>query len=131
MVKVKEIMAKSVFTVLKKAKIKESADLMKKNGIGSLLVKEGEQILGILTATDIVHKVVANGLSPQITDTETAMSFPLITIDADSEIEQAGEQMVENGIRHLAVTQNGRVIGLISMRDLLRTYYSGGERPGT
>lgn len=131
MVKVRELMAKSVFTVSKKTKIKETADLMKKDGVGSLLVKDEEEIVGIVTATDIVHKVVAQGLSPQITGVDAVMSFPLMTIEADEELEQAGRQMVENGIRHLAVTQNGRVIGMISMRDLLRPFYSRGEGPGS
>jgi signal-transduction protein with cAMP-binding, CBS, and nucleotidyltransferase domain len=130
MVKVKELMAKNVFTVSKKTKIKETADLMKKNGVGSLLVKEEDQILGIITETDIVHKVVALGLSPQITAVDAVMSYPLMTIEAESEIEEAGQQMVENGIRHLAVTQDGQVFGMISMRDLLRPFYSRGKGPG-
>jgi len=131
MVKVKEVMAKSVFTVSKKMKIKETADLMKKNGVGSLLVKEEDQIVGIITETDIVHKVVAMGLSPLITGVDAVMSFPLMTIEADAAIEQAGHQMVENGIRHLAVTQDGDVTGMISMRDLLRPYFSRPEGPGS
>jgi signal-transduction protein with cAMP-binding, CBS, and nucleotidyltransferase domain len=131
MVKVKEVMAKSVFTVSKNTKIKETADLMKKNGAGSLLVKDGDQIVGIITETDIVHKVVANGLSPQITGVHAVMSFPLMTIDFDTAIELAGRQMVENGIRHLAVTEKGEVIGMLSMRDLLRPFYSRGEGSGS
>jgi len=127
MVKVKELMARSVFTVSKRTKIKETADLMKKNGVGSLLVKEDEQILGIITETDIVHKVVAKGLSPLITGVDSVMSFPLMTVEADSEVENAGQQMIENGIRHLGVTQDGQVVGLISMRDLLRPFYSRGN----
>lgn len=131
MVKVREVMAKSVFAVSKNTKIKETADLMKRNGAGSLLVKDEDQIVGIVTETDIVHKIVAQGLSPQITGVDEVMSFPLMTISADEGIEQAGRQMMENGIRHLAVTQDGDVIGMISMRDLLRPFYSRGEGPGS
>jgi signal-transduction protein with cAMP-binding, CBS, and nucleotidyltransferase domain len=131
MVKVKDMMAKSVFTITKKYKIKETADLMKKNGVGSLLVKEEDQIFGIITETDIVHKVVAQGLSPQITTVDAVMSFPLMSIEADADLEQAGRQMVENGIRHLAVTEGGKVVGMISMRDLLRPYFSREEKPGS
>ena len=131
MVRVKDMMARSVFTISKKTKIKETADLMKKNGVGSLLVKESDEILGIITETDIVHKVVAQGLSPQITTVDAVMSFPLMSIEADAELEVAGRQMVENGIRHLAVTQDGKVVGMISMRDLLRPFYSREEAPGS
>jgi len=131
MVKVREVMAKSVFTISKKTKIKETADLMKRNGVGSLLVKDEDQIVGIVTETDIVHKVVALGLSPQITGVDSVMSFPLMTIDADAPLEQAGRQMVENSVRHLAVTQDGDVTGMISMRDLLRPVYMPREGPGS
>ncbi len=131
MVRVREVMAKSVFAVSKNTKIKETADLMKRNGAGSLLVKDEDQIVGIVTETDIVHKIVAQGLSPEITGVDAVMSFPLMTISADEGIEQAGRQMLENGIRHLAVTQDGDVIGMISMRDLLRPFYSQGEGPGS
>jgi len=131
MVKVKEVMANSVFTVSKQTKIKETADLMKKNGVGSLLVKDQDDIVGIITETDIVHKIVAKGLSPQITGVDAVMSYPLQTIDAESGIEAAGEQMAENGIRHLAVTENGRVVGVISMRDLLRPFFVRGEGAGS
>jgi len=124
MVKVKDMMAKSVFTITRKNKIKETADLMKKNGVGSLLVKEDDEIFGIITETDIVHKVVAQGLSPQITTVDAVMSFPLIEIEAEAEVELAGRRMIENGIRHLAVTQDGKVVGMISMRDLLRPYFN-------
>lgn len=127
MVKVKDMMAKSVFTITKKNKIKETADLMKKNGVGSLLVKEENQYLGIITETDIVHKVVAQGLSPQITTVDSVMSFPLISIEANAEIEEAGRQMIENGIRHLAVTQDGQIIGMVSMRDLIRLMFNSEE----
>jgi len=131
MVKVKEVMAKSVFTVSKNTKIKEAADLMKKNGAGSLLVKDGDQIVGIITETDIVHKVVAKGLSPQITGVDAVMSFPIMTTDSGDAIELAGRQMIENGIRHLGVTENGEVVGMLSMRDLLRPFYSRGEGTGS
>ncbi|HUK57128.1 MAG TPA: CBS domain-containing protein [Nitrospiria bacterium] len=131
MVKVKDMMAKNLFTISKKNKIKETADLMKKNGVGSLLVKEEDQILGIITETDIVHKVVAQGLSPQITTVDAVMSFPLMSIEADADVEEAGLQMVENGIRHLAVTQDGQVVGMISMRDLLRSFSSRGGGPSS
>ena len=131
MVTVKEIMTKNVLTVSKKTTIEETALLMKTNGVGSLLVKEEDDIVGIVTETDIVHKVVAARKNPKDTSIELVMSFPLMTIEADTGVEQAGEYMVENGIRHLAVTENEKVAGLLSMRDLLSLYYSRGERPGS
>ncbi len=131
MVKVGDVMAKSVFTVSRSNKIKETADLMKRNGVGSLLVKDGDQFVGIITETDIVHKVVAMGISPESAGVDAVMSFPLMTIEADEAIEQAGRRLLEMGIRHLAVTQDGDVTGMISMRDLLGPIYSRSEGPGS
>ncbi len=119
MVTVREIMASNVFTVFKSTTIQAAADAMKRDGIGSLLVKENNEIIGIVTETDIVHKVVAAGMSAQTTRVDQVMSYPLMTVEAGCEIGKAGEQMIENGIRHLAVTDAGHVIGLVSMRDLL------------
>lgn len=119
MVTVREIMASNVFTVFKSTTIQAAADAMKRDGIGSLLVKENNEIIGIVTETDIVHKVVAAGMSAQTTRVDQVMSYPLMTVEAGWEIGKAGERMIENGIRHLAVTDAGHVIGLVSMRDLL------------
>ncbi len=131
MVTVKEIMAKNVLTVSKKTTIEETAHLMKTNGVGSLLIKEDDEIVGIITTTDIVHKVVAARTNPKDSNVDSVMSFPLMSIEVDSEIEKAGACMVENGIRHLAATEGGKVVGLISMRDLLGQYYGPRERPGS
>ena len=131
MVKVKDIMASNVVTILKNTKIKDSADLMKRNGVGSLLVKEDEEIVGIVTGTDIVQKVVSQGLSPQITRAESVMSYPVMTVEAGAEIQEAADMMEQNGVRHLPVTDNGKIIGMISARDLFRLYCEGGERPAS
>ena len=127
MVKVKDVMASSVVTILKNTKIKESAELMKRNGVGSLLVIEEGETVGIVTGTDIVQKVVSQGLSPQITRAETVMSFPVMTIEADADIKEAADLMASNEVRHLPVVEDGKIIGMISARDLFHLYCDSGE----
>lgn len=115
-------MTDKVAAVAPNETVRTASALMKKNGVGSVLVGGPEKPVGIVTETDIVQKAVAGDQSPFTTRIESIMSFPLITIEASGSALQAVEMMNNNGIRHLAVTEGGRVIGMISMRDLLRPF---------
>jgi signal-transduction protein with cAMP-binding, CBS, and nucleotidyltransferase domain len=120
-------MRKSIVQVSPSTTVKQAAILMRKNSVGSVLVNNGQDFIGIVTETDIVQKAVAQDLSPQITRVESVMSYPLITITADDEIGKAAEMMVQNGVRHLAVTQQGQAVGMISMRDLFHALLTSNE----
>ncbi|HEY4485622.1 MAG TPA: CBS domain-containing protein [Nitrospiria bacterium] len=124
-------MSRDLCVVSRKSNITEVSDLFKRNGIGSLLVKEKNQFIGIITETDIVHKVVANGLSPQSTRVDSVMSYPLVGIDPESSAEQAAGKMLENGVRHLAVIQGEEVVGMVSMRDLMKTIFNRRDGAGS
>ena len=124
------LMTRAVVKVPASMTVREAAALMKKNGVGSLLVSEGQNVIGIITETDIVQKIVAQDLNAQNQKLESIMSFPLMSIEADHLVNEAAEMMIQNGIRHLAVTQMGQVVGMISMRDLLRPFYLSQERSG-
>jgi signal-transduction protein with cAMP-binding, CBS, and nucleotidyltransferase domain len=125
-----DLMTRDVVKAPASMTVKEAAALMKKNGVGSLLVSEGQNVVGIVTETDIVHKVVSQDLNAQTQKIESIMSFPLLSIEAEHRVDEAAEVMIQNGIRHLAVTQQGQVVGVISMRDLLRPFYLSQERSG-
>ena len=127
---VRQLMTRDIVKVPTPTTVKEAAALMKKNGVGSLLVNDGKDLVGIVTETDIVHKIVGLDLSPQMTQVESIMSYPLLSIEAEHPVEEAAEMMIRNGVRHLAVTEKGQVVGMISMRDLLRPFYVPQERSG-
>jgi signal-transduction protein with cAMP-binding, CBS, and nucleotidyltransferase domain len=127
---VRQLMTSKVVKVPAQATIIQVADLMKKSSIGSVLVTDGENLVGIVTETDIVHKAVAEDQNPHVTKVESVMSYPLVTIETHRYIPEAAEMMVQNGIRHLAVTEKGQVVGMISMRDLLHPLYDFGKGPG-
>jgi len=127
---VRQLMTRDIVKVPTPTTVKEAAALMKKNGVGSLLVNDGKDLVGIVTETDIVHKIVGLDLSPQMTQVESIMSYPLLSIEAEHPVEEAAELMIRNGVRHLAVTEKGQVVGMISMRDLLRPFYVPQERSG-
>ena len=127
---VRQLMTSKVVKVPVQTTVIEVADRMKKSSIGSVLVSDGENLVGIATETDIVHKAVAEDQNPHVTTVESVMSYPLLTIETDSYIPEAAEIMIQNGIRHLAVTERGKVVGMISMRDLLFPFYDSGKGPG-
>jgi CBS domain-containing protein len=83
-------------------------------------VEDEGKVQGIVTETDIVRKVVAANLPLAVTTAGQIMSAPLITIDRARSVAEADELMNRYSIRHLAVTEGGRVVGILSVRDLLR-----------
>ena len=96
--------------------------MMAKYNVGSLLVLGGGQYVGILTDTDLARKGLAQGVNPEKDRVQSLMSSPIITIDSHRLVEEARALMKGKGIRHLAVTEEGKIVGLISLGDLIRYY---------
>jgi signal-transduction protein with cAMP-binding, CBS, and nucleotidyltransferase domain len=82
-----------------------AARIMRDRGIGSLFVTHGKEIIGILTDTDMVRRVVAAGADTQKTTVEQVMSAPILTIDENKTLLDANDLMAKTHIRHLGVTQ--------------------------
>lgn len=127
MVSVKKIMS----TNLKKASdtitAKDAAKLMRDNRIGCILIETGGEIAGVITEADLVRKVVAEGVSPDTVQAMTIMSSPLLTIDAEKTILDANDMMDKHVTRHLGVTEDGKIIGVVSSRDIMHPQYMEGE----
>ena len=121
MIPVKRVMARNLVTVDKQMTVQEMAQAMEANNVGSVLVldKESGEIAGIVTERDIVKKVVAKGVDGSSYLVKGIMSFPLLTIDSHKTIFEAGDYMDQKKVRHLAVTESGKVVGVISVRDLI------------
>ena len=96
-----------------------AARIMRDRGIGSLFVTNGKEIIGILTDTDMVRRVVATGADTQKTTVEQIMSAPILTIDENKTLLDANDLMAKTHIRHLGVTLDGKLTGMISVRDLV------------
>ena len=92
---------------------------MRDRGIGSLFVTNGKEIIGILTDTDMVRRVVATGVDMRKTTAEQIMSAPIVMIEGDKTVLDANDLMAKTHIRHLGVTQDGKLTGMISVRDLV------------
>lgn len=114
-----DVMAIKVVTVPKDTSTTEVAKKMVAAKVGSALVVEGPKLLGIVTERDIL-RVVADGNDPGVVPVERCMTASPVCAEPDWEIDDAARLMVKRGIRHLPVTQDGKVVGMVSIRDLVR-----------
>jgi len=117
-IQVKDIMAKTLISVNPMTTALQIAKMMEQGGIGAVLVKENENLVGIITDRDFATKIAANNL-PFDTPVEKIMSSPLITINHDEPISAAAEMMSNKKIRKLAVSENDKIVGLITSTDLV------------
>jgi CBS domain-containing protein len=106
-------------TISHDASIGDAAERMQRLRISSLLVEQDNEFVGIVTDTDIVRKAVAKRLDQSREPIGTVMSKPVISLDQARSPEDAFDLMGESGVRHLAVTDRGRIVGILSVRDLL------------
>ncbi|AYC33191.1 CBS domain-containing protein [Pseudomonas cavernae] len=98
----------------------EAASLMADKDIGALLVMEGEQLLGIVTERDYVRRVTALERSAYATSVEEVMTSELFVVGPRDSNQYCMQLMTEKKLRHLPVVENGKLIGLLSIRDLVR-----------
>ena len=115
---IQDIMARTLISVNTSTTALQIAKMMEQGGIGAIIVKENDAPKGIVTDRDFATKIAANSLSLDTT-AEKIMSSPLITINHNEPISAAAERMTNKKIRKLAVTENGKIIGLITSTDLV------------
>ena len=97
-----------------------AAQRMTEKKIGALLVTEGPQMVGIVTERDLIQKVMAHNQDPSKVQVRSIMNQPLINIDINRTVHDASDLMAEKWIRHLPVTENDKIVGILSVRDLIR-----------
>lgn len=119
---VAQIMTKRPKAIGPKTSIVSAAKSMRAARVGSLLVKKGKQLVGIVTDTDIVRRAVATGKPLGKLTVDKVMTTPLCTIEGSQPVEDAQEMMGDLGVRHLAVTKGGEIVGVVSVRDVMLSY---------
>lgn len=112
-----EIMSRVNLTDSPSDPLTEAATRMWRQQTGSLLVMDGDELLGIVTERDVM-KAVARGLDLATTPVNAIMTATVATVEPATPVTEAARQMAERWIRHLPVVENGRVIGMVSQRDL-------------
>ena len=115
---VKDIMAKKIVSVESTVNVGDAIKLMAERNIGSVVVTRDGEMVGILTERDVLKKCYAPGQYTAMKAGEV-MSQPLITIRGDATIGDAADLMAEKNARRLLVTENDKIQGIISQRDVM------------
>jgi CBS domain-containing protein len=115
--RVSEIMTEAAVTDQADDTLAEAASKMWQQQTGSLLVMDGDELLGIITERDVL-RVVAEGRSVDDTLVSDVMTKDVVTVNPGVSLREAAAIMTERWIRHLPVVERGRVVGILSQRDL-------------
>ena len=115
---VKDVMTAEPVVLSKDAPLVEAARLMRDQGIGDVIVVEGESAEGLVTDRDLVIRAVAEGADPSTTSLGQVISSEFVTVAPDDPIERAIELMRERAVRRLPVVEGGKPVGVVSIGDL-------------
>ena len=116
MVELREVMSPNVATVESDASVADAAKVMVKGGFGSVIIVHGKMLVGILTERDVL-RAAANETDLSAASVEDWMTPDPETAEPDLETEDAAGMMLSRGFRHLPVTQDGDLVGIVSLRD--------------
>jgi CBS domain-containing protein len=114
------LMQRSMATIDRDETLSTVATFMADKRIGSLLVSQSGAVVGIVTERDLVQKVIGLDQDLNRVTVGAIMSFPVIDIDINRTVHDASDLMAEKSIRHLTVTENHAIVGILSVRDLIR-----------
>lgn len=109
-----------VVTVPQEAPVLEVIRLMAEHHIGSVLVMQGSELVGIATERDYARKVILQGRSSSDTPVSQIMSSPVVSVQPGDTAQTCMELMTARKIRHLPVQEQGQVVGLVSIGDLVK-----------
>ena len=111
---------REVYTIAPEVTVLEALTMMAKHNIGALLVMSGGKTVGIVSERDCIRKVELMGRSAKDTKISDIMTSELITVQCDQPLEECMELMIEKSIRHLPVHDGDELVGLLSVRDVLK-----------
>jgi CBS domain-containing protein len=119
LLEVKDVMTYPAVTEDEDVSIAAISKCMKRSGIGSVVItKEGNPV-GVVTDRDIVIKVIMKNRNPDTVKAKEIMASPLVTIEVDASIMGACKVLIEKGIRRLLVIDDGELVGIVSLRNIL------------
>ncbi len=109
-----------IFAVRPEVSVLEAMAVMAEQNIGAVLVMTGEQVNGILSERDCVRKLDLAGRSAKNTTVRDIMTSDVLYLEAGQSVEEGMAVMIDKNIRHLPVYENGKLLGLLSVRDILK-----------
>lgn len=107
-----------VHSISERASVREAARQMAEKHIGCLVILDGQRLKGVITERDVMIRVVAAGLDAEATPVAEVMTSRVATVSPDDSSDSAMMRMREGGFRHLPIVKDGRVLGMLSVRDL-------------
>ncbi len=100
--------------------VNKAVDLMIKKRVGSLIVKEGDFLKGILTESDLIKKVLSKGKNPNKILVSEVMTHDVVTIGPDRDVTKAMTYMAKKKVRRLPVVEKEKIVGVITMKDIIK-----------
>ena len=123
MITVRQLLDKKgrqIFSIAPGTAVLEAIRLMAERHVGALLVMEGETLSGIVSERDYARKVIPMGRSSADTPVRDIMTAAVITVQPETPVEKCMQVMTERRVRHLPVIEAGRVVGMVSIGDLVK-----------
>ena len=123
-----EVKGSQVYSIRPDAKVIEALQLMAQKDIGALLVMEGERLIGIMSERDYARKVILHGRSSQDVPVRDIMTANVITVSPERTVEECMALVTHHRIRHLPVCEDERLIGMVSIGDLVKEVIADQEQ---
>ena len=125
MLKVKDVMHNPVISIEGDRTLYDAAVLMEHRKIGSLIIREGQRPVGILTERDFIRLIAKEKVSASSLKVVDMMTKSPITVNSESTVDEAGELMARYEIRRLPVVEEGNLVGIVTNRDILLNMLEG------
>jgi CBS domain-containing protein len=120
MARLGELMTGAIVAVAPEDTLGEAAERMAEEGVGSAVVLDSGRLIGILTERDLL-KAVAGRVHTSEARVREWMTIDPITASESTDVEEAMRTMLEQGFRHLPIVEAGRTVGVVSLRELMRS----------
>jgi CBS domain-containing protein len=114
----------SVWSIAPEAMVYDAIKMMAQRNVGALVVLEDQQLIGIISERDYTRKVILQGKSSKETSVREIMTKELVTAEPKDNIAECMRVMTERRVRHLPVLEGTKVIGIVSIGDLLKWFIS-------
>lgn len=115
----KQTQSQGLVTLPPNESVMTAAKLMADKAVGSVVIMDGGQLVGIFTERDLLNRIVSKGIDPKSVTLSDVMSKNVQTVNVNDSLEDCYEKMQETRARHLPIVSEGQVVGMVTMRNLL------------
>jgi CBS domain-containing protein len=118
----------TTFSLPPEATVYDALELMAKNDVGSVVVADGDCLLGMFTERDYARKMILQGRSSKDTKVSELMTSNILTVSPTQTIDDCMAMITDNRVRHLPVVEKGRLVGIISIGDVVKAVIADQQR---